>query len=647
MVEPPRASAAARVSRLAACLLALAVTLPGPASSLDGGVDGSWRWAINVLPTPEARFGDVVFPYGPLGFVLLPTYAGGKAVPALLAQWILHALFGLALWRLLRGWCPARAWTLAVAVAIAHAAGLPYESQLVVVVLALLAPVALGVSRERWPAMVAGGLGGLALLAKLSLGAAMLGVVAALALPWDRARRGLATIALAAAALAWLVGAGLLFRSPARLWRWLQGSREVAAGFAEAMTLSGPLTRWWIALAGLALFAALAAWLSARRDPLRHLAWLATPAVVLAFQHATTRLDAEHARLFAPFLLVVFALLLAAAPGRSALASCGLAALLWTGVVAPQIGAASPRSRGGAILGDATRRIRAAVLPRRAAGAAARRSSIDLAPLRLDAPWMDEWRATARTVDALPLRLGYLPANRLRWLPNPTLQLFAAMTPALDRRAAEHFCQAGPERLLVRFEDIDGRNMAWDTPLTWRAIAACYEPDSDAGAMGPSGSRRVRALRRREGELAWQWRALGEVEARAGEWLTLPAGDGVVVADLRIERSGLGRVAGLLLPVPPLWLEAELPSGRRERWRLVRRTAPAGLQLAPLPDQLRHLNAWWGGADFPERRAQRLRWFSERSSWAYRERAALSFRAGRLAPLTPPAVPRSAAAATP
>jgi hypothetical protein len=645
---PPAGSAAARASRLAACLVALLVTMPGPASSLDGGVDGSWRWAINVLPTAEIRFGDVVFPYGPLGFVLLPAYAGGKAAWALAAQWTLHALFGLALWRLLRGWSAARGWLLAVAVVLAHAAGLVYESQLTVCVLALLAPAALGVSRARWPAAAAGALAGLALLAKLSLGVTALAVTAALALPAERTRRRLAATALAAAALSFLAAGGLAFRSPGRAWRWWQGSGEVAAGFAESMSVGGNMGRWWIAVAGLALFGALAGWLSVRRDPLRHLAWLGAPAVVLAFAHATTRLDSEHARLFAPLLLVVFALLLAAARGRAALMACGVAALVWTGFVAPQVGATSPRSRGAVVIGDASRRVRAALQPRRAAAHAARRSAAALAPLRLEAAWIADWRASATTVDALPLRLGYLPANGLRWRPNPTLQLFAAMTPALDRRAAAHFCgAAGPQRLLVRFEDIDGRNMVWDTPLTWQAIAACYEPDPAAGAAGPPGSRRVRALRRREQAAVWEWRALGRVEAPAGEWLPVPAGDGVVVAGLRLERSALGRLAGVLLPVPPVWLEAELTSGRRERWRVVRRTAAAGLQVAPLPDQLRHLNAWWGGADLPERRASRLRWLAETSPWAYGGRATLDFRAGRLAPLTPPATPRSAAAATP
>jgi hypothetical protein len=49
------------------------------------------------MPTPEMRFGDVVFPYGPFGFVLSPTYTGGKAVWALAVQWILLRALGGAL----------------------------------------------------------------------------------------------------------------------------------------------------------------------------------------------------------------------------------------------------------------------------------------------------------------------------------------------------------------------------------------------------------------------------------------------------------------------------------------------------------------------------------------------------------------------
>jgi hypothetical protein len=279
---------------------------------------------------------------------------------------------------------------------------------------------------------------------------------------------------------------------------------------------------------------------------------------------------------------------------------------------------------------------------------AARRTQEALGPLRIEAPWVARWRQAGKSVDALPWRLGYLAANDLRWRPSPTLQLFAAMTAPLDRRLADHYCGgAAPDRLLIRFEGIDGRNLTWDTPLAWRAIAACYEPDPDATEEAGSGERRVRALRRRASPASWQWAELGEVEAPVGEWVAVPDGEGIVFAELRIERAALGRLAGLVRPAAPLWAEVELPAGRRERWRLVRPTAPGGVQLSPLPAQLRQLNGWWNGNRFEERRARRLRWLAERDGWSYEDRATIRFRLGRLPPVTPPAAPRSDVAAAP
>jgi hypothetical protein len=644
MAELPPSAVSARWLRWGAWLVAVAITIPGPASAIDGGVDGSWRWAINVLPTPDARFGDVVYPYGPLGFILVPTYAGGKAAWAIVAQWLLHALFGVALWRVLRDRGALRAWGLAGTLVLAHWAGMVYESQLVIGLILLLAPLATGECEARWPAVAGGLFAGLALLAKLSLGVAALAVLCALGMPRIAARRRSAALALIAATGVGLLAGALAFRSPGRARSWWTGSREMAVGFAEAMTLGDSGGRLALALAGLALFAALAVWLSVRRDATRDLAWLCAPALGLACAHSITRLDAEHARLFAPLLLAAFGLLAAVALRATAVA-CGVAALLVGLALLPQVGAGAPRGRMAWLSNDFARRVRAVLAPRQAALAAGRRSRAALEPLRFDAPWITEWRAERRSVDALPLRLGYIAANELRWRPSPTLQLFAALTGALDRRGEIHFCApSSPDRLLVRFEDIDGRNMVWDAPRTWRAIAACYEPDPEAGDAG-AGDRRVRALRRRAAPAAWRWRALGDVAMAAGEWIEVPqAAEELVVGDLEIERSVLGRLAGPLWPAAPLWLEAELPSGGRERWRLVRRTAPGGLQLAPLPGELRHLNAWWNANPFDGRRARRVRWLAERDGWSYEDRATIRFRGGRL---TPPATPRPAAGAAP
>jgi hypothetical protein len=647
MAELPPRSFAARGLWWMSGLAAIAATLPGPASSLDGGVDGSWRWAINALPTPEARFGDVVFPYGPLGFALVPTYAGGKAAWALGAQWLLHALFAVALWRLLRRGGVARACLVGATLVFAHWAGLVYESQLVVGLLLLLAPAALGESSSRWPVLAAGALAGLALLAKLSLGAIALALVGALALTADTGRRRLVAGALATALAVLLLGGALLFGSARRARDWWTGSVEIGRGFAESMTI-GPIgARWCLALGGLALYAALCAWLTARRSPARGLAWLAAPAVALAFAHAVTRLDAEHARLFAPLLVVALGLLAATAP-RLERAVCAGGVLLAALAAWPLSPAASAPGGTPWLARDFNRRVGAAVAPSRAMARAARRTQAALGPLRVESPWIVRWREAAQTVDVLPWRLGYLAANDLRWRPSPTLQMFAAMTAPLDRRLADHYCgETAPDRLLLRYEGIDGRNLVWDTPLAWRAIAACYEPDPEASEEAGSGERRLRPLRRRASPGSWEWSGLGEIEVPMGEWARVPDGDGIVFAELTIQRAALGRLAGLVRPAAPLSLEVELPAGRRERWRLVRGTAPGGLQLAPLPGQLRHLNAWWNGNPFVERRAGRLRWLAERDSWSYQDRATIRFRRGRLAPLTPPAGPRSDGAAEP
>jgi hypothetical protein len=371
-----------------------------------------------------------------------------------------------------------------------------------------------------------------------------------------------------------------------------------------------------------------------------------TPAIVLAYEHTMSRLDPSHARIFAPFLMAVLAVLILIARSNRALA---VAAVCFAGCLAicgPPAVEDLAAGRLPSPLRITAGKWRAAFHPLDEAVRAAGRSQAALAALRLPEEWTAGWRAEDLPVDSLPFLLTELPANDLRWRPNPVLQLYQATDAALDRRVAAHFAGGlAPARVLMRFQGVEGRHLVWDTPLTWQTIAAAYEPDP---AAQPDRRRFPQPLRRREQPGAWAWtahaaapggrRRMGSGAATETTWCS---------RILELGRSLRGRLASLLVPAPPLWLEVELPSGRVERWRFLRRTAAAGLLVAPVPGNRDQMAALWDGDRFPGRRARRIRWLVERRPWTYDERATIVFRIGRLEALIPPAAPRSAAAAEP
>ncbi len=147
--------------------LALVVALAPPvAAPLGVGLDASYAWGLDALPETGSLHGrDVVFPYGPLGGLLLPVVgegAGGAWRAAVLGRLGFHLLFALLLAVRLRGVSLARAAAAAALLLLAELLGLYFDSRLLLLLALLLGPALVGGCAEGLPAECLGkeGLGG-------------------------------------------------------------------------------------------------------------------------------------------------------------------------------------------------------------------------------------------------------------------------------------------------------------------------------------------------------------------------------------------------------------------------------------------------------------------------------------------------------
>ncbi len=77
--------------------------LPMPPQIPITGLDASWAHALNVAHARNFIFGrDIVFTFGPLGYLLYPLPGTVPALAAFATGWIVHAFFLLGLlliWR--------------------------------------------------------------------------------------------------------------------------------------------------------------------------------------------------------------------------------------------------------------------------------------------------------------------------------------------------------------------------------------------------------------------------------------------------------------------------------------------------------------------------------------------------------------------
>lgn len=84
--------------------IALAL-IPQPPQILGTGLDASWAYALNLAHVDHYVFGrDVVFTFGPLGYLFYPAPGWVAPLPAFLLSWAVYAFFLLGLfliWRAL------------------------------------------------------------------------------------------------------------------------------------------------------------------------------------------------------------------------------------------------------------------------------------------------------------------------------------------------------------------------------------------------------------------------------------------------------------------------------------------------------------------------------------------------------------------
>lgn len=592
MKDPEGAVARARLlvagpagTVLGGLLVALATWFVG-FSSPRYGLDPSWGAGLYMAIEHGIDFGDdVVFTYGPLGFLAAPVnWFVGLASLAYLWQAAVHIVLSVGL-----VWALRRTFGLPAALVVGFlmlAVLLAVEAAFAIA--AIVAFAALRSDRPRWalPALIAGGaiFAAVQILFKLSIGPPLVAMFALAVIGARASRRQLAAFAaiFAAATLGlWLLTGQPLGALPA----YVANGREIISGYSEAMLINNAEP----ALHTLGVLAALAAMIGliagARLGEYRddRARWCAVLIAAIAgfslFKEGVVRFDAPHIAAALTSMAVIWIAL----PLRSRPALAAAGAVLMVGVALPaqlsgQFDSTIDRLNAFANAGNAFES--AADLLDRGGRA---QVSDDVRKLMAAGYGVEpEMLAdlSGRTVAIDPWEIAAAWAYDLDWDPLPVIQGYQAYTSALDELNADRLASPeGPDRILRAAADawfatypgraIDRRQAAWDPPAQTLATLCNFEILRTGASWQELG---------RIPERCGEPELTASVDAAYGERVEVPqAGPGEVVF-ARIDGagvSGLESVRSLLYRAKLRY--ATVNDGRRSR--LVPGTAADGLLM--------------------------------------------------------------------
>ncbi len=527
-----------RVPTLALGLMVAVVTWFVSFNQPGGGLDRSWQGGLYMASHNGLPFGtDVVFTYGPLGFLITASdWYVGMGTVAFLWLALQHVALAVGL-----VWALRRSFGAPIATLIAFMIlGLLLSLEVLFALAALAAFSILGRNPPRLGIPVVAVVGSLyaamMMLVKLSIGPPVL-VMLALALVGARAPGKWITTYLALF-IAYLLGLWLLVGGGvADLVAYVSNGRELISGYSEAMvTTSTPAGVHAIALIvavailiGLCGGAAIARYSSG-------LARLAGVGIALVagfslFKEGMVRFDLPHIAAYFSTMAAFWAAIPWGGSWRPV--ALGGATLLIAGAAAVSLNGNFSRSLD--LLDPITNTDRAiaqvdyAFKPDERRLAAAGTNLLMLAGYALDERMLSELRGHSVSID--PWEIAAAWAYDLDWDPLPVFQNYNVWTSELDELNAERLASRdGPERVLRHNprrvggefpqRTIDGRYPGWDPPAQALATLCNFEP--------------LRTTRR--------WQLLGRTFDRCGAPVKVGSVDSAYGESVDVPKPGPGEV---------------------------------------------------------------------------------------------------------
>ncbi len=584
-------------------LLATAiVTLPRyPLPDLDA----SWRMALGWFFHQGLQMGrDIVFTYGPLGFLMGRTYSGLQFGSLVLWQ-VLSAMVFAGL--IMAGARDLRGTGRAVYFIFFVLLGVTYEDALHMIAIALAGWELVRRTDKAVHADSACLALLLALLAIVKFTNLMLAAVCV-------AAAGLHALALgrrrAALQLAlWFAGGYLAVwilcgQNPLNLPRYLLTSLEVSSGYQEAMGLSTPPEAFWkgvTVLVLLVVYAVLYVWGHPDRPRALANGGILAALIYLNWKHGFVRADGHMIGFFFCALLPVVGFPALLADGlrwrrlqRALLVPAGILCVAGTYDALPGV----VRYAGSQMQDKLWDNVSHALH-----WGSFRRSFDERLREQRQVADLPRVRKTVgqATVDVIGYEQAFALFNGLNYHPRPVFQSYSAYTPGLARLNEDFYASAqAPQFVLLKVETIDGRLAAFDDSRLLNLLVHDYEYQ-----FAEKGFQLWRRRAAPPDRAALEPRRIRTVATALNAPCELgDLADRHVWATIDLEYSWLGRLRDLVYKAPLVQLVIEQQDGARTEFRLPPGQGRTGFMLNPVVNDVTDLVNFAGGR--PDRWVRRI-----------------------------------------
>ncbi len=442
------------------------------------GLDQGWEAALHMALHDGVTFGNqLIFTYGPLGFLSVPTlWFEDTGTIAVLYTVLVRFALALALFLAARRSYGTVVGAIA-ALLVAGASGIAPETVPFLVFCVLMIDREMSPRRRLALLAVGGAVAGLELLNKESVGIELtvLAIIMALGVPGRR--RDHVAVTLGALLVALLVGWTATGQNWGALGDYALNDARLVTGYAAAMSFDRPGLGWeytaaWVAFAfGLAGALQMTAGGPTRRRWAILALWVAF--CFFEYKEAFVRHDRLHGAIYFVALMGGFLALRWRGGGRAV----GLA--LAVGLIAFALDAQGssfseafdPSADASSAIGQLEEVTSSA--QRASIIAAGRRAIQRYYPISAEALNL----VRGHTVHVAPYQAEMAWAYELDWRPLPLFQSYLAYTTALDERDADALNSTlAPQRILRNLQpDIDHRVQVFDEGLTTRTILCRYK----------------------------------------------------------------------------------------------------------------------------------------------------------------------------